>query len=177
MQQQETFLDSLRKQLSEFSNQQKPLLADTRQLFKEIAEMRNTNFPISAFRVNRKELPTFTTTLDQAKEEIFIVGIELGIVIQEALGYLRKRAKDGCTIRLLILSTTKPDGSPNLLLLDTAQITGQPDLPDFQVFLGNHIERLISWMQSLPYRNFCAIRAKMAQKCEKQMSLKRGKGN
>jgi len=101
---------------------------------------------IRAFYPDRSYLPPLHTTLGKARHELLIVGVYLGRIVQDQLTLLEEKARAGCKVKLLIMSTTLADGSRNPRVDETGAMTGFLEL--FSTLNANR-ERFHDWWQSL----------------------------
>jgi len=101
---------------------------------------------IRAFYPDRSYLPPLNTSLGKARHELFIVGVYLGRIVQDQLTLLEEKARAGCKVKLLIMSTTLADSTSNPLVDKTGAMTGFPEL--FST-LSATTTRFRDWWQSL----------------------------
>ncbi|MFZ5517398.1 MAG: hypothetical protein ACOY90_12205 [Candidatus Zhuqueibacterota bacterium] len=114
---------------------------------------------ISDFFTDRSDVPSIDKILNETKQELIIMGLQLGAVTHLHLPLLRQKAQKGIKIKLLIMSPINKDGKLLPWVGEVGKVHTFKGLPDL---LKNNILHQKDWLDEI---NDPSVKANIEIKC------------
>lgn len=119
--------------------------AENRRQFEQLASRRQT-FGISEFSVDRSNIPSIQSLLQDASTEVLLIGVALTSVLHSNRGLLEQLANRGCKIKLAIWNPPDDETTRRILIDSLEDVIDEPDTERSH---PSNIERIKYWYSCL----------------------------